>query len=97
MALATPYEVNIPKDSVASIETAGILGPTIVAIDVGQTSGGPVENYGYLKSKPSKPAPSVEDHLRALELLVGLVEASKQAGQDVPQNKAPAPPKEFRH
>jgi ABC-type transporter Mla subunit MlaD len=47
MALATTYEIRIPKDSVAGIETAGVLGESFVSIDASQASGQPVENYGY--------------------------------------------------
>src|SRR5277367_4926536 len=51
MALTTPYEIRIPKDSIAETNIAGLLGEVYVNIDATQASGAPIENYGYLKSK----------------------------------------------
>jgi ABC-type transporter Mla subunit MlaD len=67
MALATTYEIRIPKDSITDVDTAGILGETYVNIDARQASGVPIENYGYLKSRPSIPAATFEDYLKALD------------------------------
>ncbi len=50
MDLATPYELRIPKDSIAEIQTDGILGPPLVAIDVTKATGEPINNGGYLTS-----------------------------------------------
>jgi len=66
MALATSYEMRVPKDAVAAIEQGGILGERYVDIDISQASGPPVENYGYLKSKTTNPL-NAEDVLRALD------------------------------
>jgi ABC-type transporter Mla subunit MlaD len=49
--LATTYKINIPKDSIAGTNTAGLLGEVYVNIDTRQASGAPIENYGYLKSR----------------------------------------------
>jgi phospholipid/cholesterol/gamma-HCH transport system substrate-binding protein len=84
MRLATTYEITVPKDAIAGIATAGLLGETYVEMDTAQAEGGPSENYGYLKSKQSNPMPSLADylkvfdeHLRTLDVITGLVEASK--------------------
>jgi len=67
MQLATTYEISVPKDAIAGIATAGLLGETYVDIDTTQAEGGPSENYGYLKSKQSKPMAPLADHLRSLD------------------------------
>jgi phospholipid/cholesterol/gamma-HCH transport system substrate-binding protein len=78
MELATTYEIRVPRDAIAGIATAGLLGETYVGIDTTQAGGGPSENYGYLKTKQSKPMASLADHLKALDdVIMGLVEASK--------------------
>ncbi len=95
MALATAYDLRLPKDAIAAIETAGILGQSYVAIDVSQASGAPLENYGYLRSKPTKPLPSAEDFrkaldienlLKALDTRLAIIEASKTS-EKVPKDK----------
>jgi phospholipid/cholesterol/gamma-HCH transport system substrate-binding protein len=96
MILATTYEIRIPKDSFAEINTAGLLGEVYVNIDTTQAVESPVENYGYLKSKPSKPTPSLADHLKALDLILRLVQASNEAGKEVPAGSSPAPRKPSR-
>jgi len=89
MEVATTYELKIPKDSVAGISTAGILGPSYVAIDTSQASGESIENYGYLKGKRSVPPPSLEDDLKALDLIVGLAAASQQKRGEPPKEGVP--------
>jgi phospholipid/cholesterol/gamma-HCH transport system substrate-binding protein len=51
MDLSTPYELKIPNDSTASLETAGLLGETFVEIDCTMASGPPVQQNAILKSK----------------------------------------------
>jgi len=104
MELATTYEIRVPKDAIAVIATAGLLGETYVDIDTTQAVGGPSENYGYLKTKQSKPTASLEDHLEALDVMItGLVEASKgkktrsttrSLGRDRLSREQPRAPKE---
>ena len=89
--LATTYEIKIPKDSIAEIERAGLLGEGYVSIDTTRASGAPIENYGYLKSRPSKPVPSLADQVRAAELLLRLVQASKEMGKEVPGDSSSSP------
>ena len=86
MAISTPYDLHVPKDAIVAIETAGILGQSYVDIDVSQASGAPIENYGYLKSKPAKPLPSVGDQIKAADLLLRLVQAAKEADKEVPKD-----------
>jgi phospholipid/cholesterol/gamma-HCH transport system substrate-binding protein len=50
MNIHTPYELNIPRDSVVSLNTAGVLGATFVEIDTRKASGPPVPNDGELQS-----------------------------------------------
>jgi phospholipid/cholesterol/gamma-HCH transport system substrate-binding protein len=50
LVLTPSYELKIPNDSTASLETAGILGPTYVEIDVGHASGPPIGVDAVLKT-----------------------------------------------
>jgi len=62
MELRTPYELKIPRDSVASIATAGVLGPTFLETDVSGASGPTIQAGGQLPSRESEkftPAPSI--------------------------------------
>ena len=52
MVLNPPYQINIPNDSVVSLETAGVLGSTYVEIDAARASGPPIGNNAVLKSRP---------------------------------------------
>jgi phospholipid/cholesterol/gamma-HCH transport system substrate-binding protein len=54
MDLATSYEISIPKDSLVEIGRAGILGEAYANIDATNASGPAIEEYGYLKSRPSR-------------------------------------------
>jgi phospholipid/cholesterol/gamma-HCH transport system substrate-binding protein len=51
MEIRTPYELKIPKDSVASTATAGVLGETYLEIDASAASGPPILADGQLPSK----------------------------------------------
>jgi ABC-type transporter Mla subunit MlaD len=84
MALATTYEIRIPKDSIIGIETAGLLGEAYLNIDTSQALGAPIENYGYLRSKPSKNTLSVGEQLRATDAVLRLVQALKESEKDAP-------------
>ena len=93
MALATTYEIRIPKDSIAEANTAGLLGEVYVNIDATQASGAPIENYGYLKSRPSKTTLSLPDQLRAVDALLRLVRTFKESEKEVPKDTGvPTPP-----
>jgi ABC-type transporter Mla subunit MlaD len=90
MNIATAYELKIPKDSIVEIQSGGLLGPPLISIDISQASGMVIENYGYLRSKPSVPEASVDDRLKALYLMLKLGEASKE-NKEVPKANAPSP------
>jgi ABC-type transporter Mla subunit MlaD len=76
--VATPYEIGVPRDAIAKIARMGILGETYVAIDTSEATGTPIENHGYLKSKPTE---SLQDQIRAAQMLV---EAAKAAAKEKP-------------
>jgi phospholipid/cholesterol/gamma-HCH transport system substrate-binding protein len=76
MEMATPYELRIPKDSVAMVKTAGVLGASVVDIDVSQANASPVENYGYLKSRAS-PDP-VDEFMKNLDGVVKHIVESRE-------------------
>jgi ABC-type transporter Mla subunit MlaD len=50
MSLDPAYMLDIPSDSVASLPTEGVLGPTFVDIDIRNASGLPLQNGGVLKT-----------------------------------------------
>jgi len=92
MAVATAYEIRIPKDSLAEINSAGLLGEVDVNIDTTRASGEPIENYGYLKGKPSKTTLSLGDQLKAADALLRLIRTFKEGEKEVPQTGAPSHP-----
>jgi ABC-type transporter Mla subunit MlaD len=51
LAFTTNYELKIPRDSVVSTATAGLLGETLLDIDISQASGPPVQNGEQLPSR----------------------------------------------
>ena len=51
MDIATPYDLKIPGDAVVEIQSGGLLGPSLVAIDVKHATGGPATSGAYLNSK----------------------------------------------
>jgi ABC-type transporter Mla subunit MlaD len=51
MVFATDYDLRIPNDSVVVSESAGILGPAYLGIDISQGSGPPIANGGQLRSQ----------------------------------------------
>ena len=63
MSLQTPYELNIPNDSVVTLETAGILGEVFPEIDIRGASGPPLLTNGELKTRSSE-NPSTWDLLK---------------------------------
>ena len=50
MAIATPYDLAIPTDSVALLATGGVLGPMLVDIDTRHAQGVRIGNSGVLTS-----------------------------------------------
>jgi phospholipid/cholesterol/gamma-HCH transport system substrate-binding protein len=53
MALRTSYTLNIPGDSIASLSTAGVLGETLVDIDVSSATGRAINDGGELPTRES--------------------------------------------
>jgi len=81
MGIATSYDLSIPRDALTDVETAGPLGESFVSIDVSQSNGPPIENYGYLQSKPTRRPLSFEEEIRAARALLEL-QAADKASQD---------------
>jgi len=52
MVLNPRYEVRLPADSIVSLETEGVLGPTYVEIDATGASGPPIATNAVLKTRP---------------------------------------------
>jgi ABC-type transporter Mla subunit MlaD len=91
MVLATSYEIRVPKDAIAEIETAGLLGETYLTINTTQASGAPIEDYGYLKSRRAKNTLSPGEQVRAADAALRLVQALKEAEKEAPKDTSPAP------
>jgi hypothetical protein len=72
MVLATSYEIRVPKDAIAEIETAGLLGEAYLTINTTQASGAPIEDYGYLKSRRAKNTLSPGEQVRAADAALRL-------------------------
>lgn len=53
MMLNASYELNVPNDAIAELQTAGVLGETYVEIDTRTANGPPIGPNGVLKTKPS--------------------------------------------
>ena len=53
MVLNPPYELKIPNDSTVLLDTAGILGETLVDIDAASATGPPIGANAVLKAKPT--------------------------------------------
>ena len=51
MRLQTDYELTVPSDSVATIQQAGILGPSYVEIDISRAAGHPLADWGTLSAR----------------------------------------------
>ena len=69
MSLHTQYELKIPRDSAASLETTGVLGETFVQIHVQDASGPPLQDGGVLQSRASD-SPTPQQWLECLANLV---------------------------
>ena len=69
MSLQTPYALNIPNDSVVTLETAGLLGEVFPEIDIRGASGPPLVQNGELKTRSSE-NPSTQDLLKRFSNMV---------------------------
>lgn len=52
MILQTPYELNVPDDSIVSLESAGVLGDVFAQVDIRDAKGPPLQSGGVLKTGP---------------------------------------------
>ena len=50
ISLGQSHMLDIPRDSIASLPTEGILGPAFVDIDISKASGPPLQNGAVLKT-----------------------------------------------
>jgi ABC-type transporter Mla subunit MlaD len=55
MVLRTPYEIQIPRDSIVTLETEGILGQTFAEINTATAFGPTIKDHGVLKSREVVP------------------------------------------
>jgi ABC-type transporter Mla subunit MlaD len=93
MALATNYELKIPRDSVVSTATAGFLGETILQIDTSQASGAPIGNGGQLPSRLQEKL-SAEQVIRFLQVMQSLQKASdSEINRQTSVTQVPSPKK----
>jgi len=91
MEIRTPYELKIPKDSVASVSNAIVaFEGTHLEIDISGASGPPIQNGGWLPSKESVKftAETLDRALKAAELLKQLSDEEK-ASNSQPANAQP--------
>ena len=51
--ITTPYDLKIPNDAVARVVRAGLLGGTMVQIDVREATGPPPSNHALVKTAPT--------------------------------------------
>jgi phospholipid/cholesterol/gamma-HCH transport system substrate-binding protein len=97
MEIDSPHDLKIPRDSVTSIDTAGVLGETYVEIDSSQASGAPIENRGVLPSR-TNPQLSLQDWTSMIEkALKCRTQTAAEAARepDTKQSlKSPTPPRQ---
>ncbi len=93
MDLATTYDIRIPPDSVAAIETSGFLGPPYIGIDATHAFDMPIENHGVLKTRQTNPPPSLDNVIKSLDLTLGLAEATKEVHEEAPKPSTPPSPR----
>jgi ABC-type transporter Mla subunit MlaD len=80
MKLITSYDLKIPRDSIAFIETAGVLGEDFIEIDVAHASGPAIRNGESLQS--------LEKHRPGLEEILDILK-SKSSRPDAPDTSVP--------
>jgi ABC-type transporter Mla subunit MlaD len=76
MAVTADYPLRIPRDSVVTIQTAGILGEPYPEIDVSQATGPAVENGGRLSCRPPRQS-VLKDAVEAIRTLPSTVESMR--------------------
>ncbi len=98
MELRTDYPLNIPSDSVAMINTAGLLGSPYVAIDATHASGPVMVKSGQIRSQENPPftADSLERFVKGLvETITAQRDEKKNAiaAPRTPERAGPPSPK----
>ena len=83
MSLATPYELAVPSDAVARIESDGLLGPEFVQIDVRGASAPPAADNGRLKTAPT---------IAPLQAIKALVNAATVQSAECASKQKKSPP-----
>ena len=53
IVITTPYDLKIPNDAVARVVRAGLLGGSMVQIDVREATGPPLSNHALVKTAPT--------------------------------------------
>jgi len=86
LAFTTDYELKIPRDSVASTATAGVLGGTFVEIDISAASAPPIENGGQL--------PSRQREKLSVDKIIELLHKSEAKNATASPGSTPPPKKE---
>lgn len=80
---------KIPSDSIAAIETEGVLGPPYVEIDISKATGSPINNGAVLKGVDADSAPLLQVFVNALgEQSKKLEEESEKLRQTIDSQKA---------
>ena len=91
MLLNPSYELKIPNDSIAQLETAGVLGATYVNIDAASAFGPPIGPNAVLKSKPTAQL-TTEEVLGKLGEVLGKVRCDCDDKKDNPSAVGKKPP-----
>ena len=62
LRIETPYELKIPRDSVATVGKQGLLGGAVVLIELGSSTS-TISDGGELMTQSGTAAPDVLDHM----------------------------------
>jgi ABC-type transporter Mla subunit MlaD len=74
MAIATPYDLAIPNDSLVSLTTEGVLGATVADIDTRHAHGVRVADNGVLTSKERTPEEAGQATKRVKDAIIKTVD-----------------------
>ena len=96
MLVNPPYDLRIPNDSAATLETAGVLGETYVDINAAAASGPPIGNGGTLKTIAVVQM-STQEIVQKIADAIGKVQSScKPNNGGSGAGAAPGPPSQSR-
>jgi phospholipid/cholesterol/gamma-HCH transport system substrate-binding protein len=74
IAIGTPYDLAIPNDSLVSLTTEGVLGPTIADIDTRQAHGARIADNGVLATKELTPEEAAQATKRVKDAIIRAVD-----------------------